>query len=107
MFLFGNGDGGGGPTPTMMEKVRPYSVSLKAVSRSNRFQLERLGSIGQTNPEVPAIKMGSPIDFFDDLCRKTEGGKKLPTWKGELYLELHRGVSLFPPYSESTMADMG
>jgi alpha-mannosidase len=43
--------------------------------------------------------MGSPIDFFDDLCRKTDGGKKLPTWKGELYLELHRGVcqrSLFP-----------
>jgi alpha-mannosidase len=39
--------------------------------------------------------MGSPIDFFDDLCRKTDGGKKLPSWKGELYLELHRGVSLF------------
>jgi alpha-mannosidase len=37
--------------------------------------------------------MGSPIDFFDDLCRKTDGGRKLPTWKGELYLELHRGVS--------------
>jgi alpha-mannosidase len=36
--------------------------------------------------------MGSPIDFFDDLCRRTDGGKKLPTWKGELYLELHRGV---------------
>jgi hypothetical protein len=56
-------------------------------------QLERLSSLGQTTPEVPAIKMGSPIDFFDDLCRKTDGGKKLPTWKGELYLELHRGVS--------------
>ena len=55
-------------------------------------QLERLSSLGQTTPEVPAIKMGSPIDFFDDLCRKTDGGKKLPTWKGELYLELHRGV---------------
>jgi hypothetical protein len=38
--------------------------------------------------------MGSPIDFFDDLCRKTDGGRKLPTWKGELYLELHRGVSV-------------
>jgi len=54
--------------------------------------LERLSSLGQTTPEVPKIKMGSPIDFFDDLCRKTDVGKKLPTWKGELYLELHRGV---------------
>jgi alpha-mannosidase len=55
--------------------------------------LERFSSLGQTTPEVPKIKMGSPIDFFDDLCRKTDGGRKLPTWKGELYLELHRGVS--------------
>lgn len=63
-------------------------------------QLERLGSLGQTTPEVPAIKMGSPIDFFDDLCRKTDGGKKLPTWKGELYLELHRGVSFLTRFDQ-------
>jgi hypothetical protein len=55
-------------------------------------QLERLGSLGETSPDVPNIQMGSPVDFFDDLCRNTDGGKTLPTWKGELYLELHRGV---------------
>jgi alpha-mannosidase len=26
LFLFGNGDGGGGPTPLMMEKVSPFSL---------------------------------------------------------------------------------
>jgi len=26
LFLFGNGDGGGGPTPLMMEKVSPLSL---------------------------------------------------------------------------------
>lgn len=74
LFLFGNGDGGGGPTPLMLEK------------------LERLSSLSEKNPEVPSIKMGSPIDFFDDLCRQTDSGRRLPTWKGELYLELHRGT---------------
>jgi alpha-mannosidase len=28
LFLFGNGDGGGGPTPLMMEKVSPFSLSF-------------------------------------------------------------------------------
>jgi alpha-mannosidase len=111
LFLFGNGDGGGGPTPLMMEKVStlalacPSILLLQVTVRDLPLcgphirirdwtdeQLERLSSLGHA-PEVPKIKMGSPIDFFDDLCRKTDGGRRLPTWKGELYLELHRGVS--------------
>jgi alpha-mannosidase len=27
LFLFGNGDGGGGPTPLMMEKVSPFALA--------------------------------------------------------------------------------
>ncbi len=37
-------------------------------------QLERLGSLSDNNPEVPTLKMGSPIDFFDDLCKRTKSG---------------------------------
>lgn len=55
-------------------------------------QLDRLGSLSDRNPEVPSLKMGSPIDFFDDLCQRTQGGAKLPTWRGELYFEFHRGT---------------
>lgn len=55
-------------------------------------QLERLSSLSEKDPIVPSLKMGSPIDFFDDLCESTQGGKILPTWRGELYLELHRGT---------------
>lgn len=51
-----------------------------------------MGSLSENNPEVPSLKMGSPIDFFDDLCERTKGGKTLPTWRGELYFEFHRGT---------------
>lgn len=90
LMLFGNGDGGGGPTPTMLEKV---SASTWRYDQKLTRQLDRLSSLSVTNPEVPSIKVGSPIEFFDDLCERTDGGKRLPTWHGELYLELHRGVS--------------
>jgi alpha-mannosidase len=48
------------------------------------------------NPEMPSVKIGKVADFFDHLCRKTKGGSTLPTWRGELYFELHRGVSALP-----------
>ncbi|OCF39360.1 hypothetical protein I317_06845 [Kwoniella heveanensis CBS 569] len=74
LLLFGNGDGGGGPTPKMLNK------------------LQRLGSVANNNREMPSMKLGKVSDFFDHLCKKTKGGKLLPTWRGELYFELHRGT---------------
>nr|XP_018263421.1 uncharacterized protein I303_03290 [Kwoniella dejecticola CBS 10117]OBR85579.1 hypothetical protein I303_03290 [Kwoniella dejecticola CBS 10117] len=74
LLLFGNGDGGGGPTPLMLNK------------------LQRLESAANHNPEMPSFKIGKVSDFFDNLCEKTQNGRLLPTWRGELYFELHRGI---------------
>nr|XP_019042681.1 hypothetical protein I302_08386 [Kwoniella bestiolae CBS 10118]OCF21611.1 hypothetical protein I302_08386 [Kwoniella bestiolae CBS 10118] len=74
LLLFGNGDGGGGPTPGMLNK------------------LQRLASAADHNPEMPSFKIGKVSEFFDRLCQKTNNGKTLPTWRGELYFELHRGT---------------
>ena len=49
--------------------------------------------MAQVSPEVPAVKVGLPIDFFETIREETLGGRTLPTWRGELYFELHRGVS--------------
>jgi alpha-mannosidase len=75
LLLFGNGDGGGGPTGPMLDK------------------LDRLSALSTHNAEVPDVKMGSPIEFFEKLMESTDNGQKLPTWRGELYFEYHRGVS--------------
>ena len=66
--LYGIGDGGGGPS---------------------RFQIEM--GIRQQNLEgTPKFKFSFARDFFEKISQIPE--KKLPLWKGELYLELHRGT---------------
>lgn len=62
--------------------------SLNCVS-----QLERISALATENPEVPNVKIGKPSDFFDSVAAKTRHGRDLATWRGELYFELHRGVS--------------
>nr|XP_019045160.1 hypothetical protein I302_05547 [Kwoniella bestiolae CBS 10118]OCF24090.1 hypothetical protein I302_05547 [Kwoniella bestiolae CBS 10118] len=74
LLLFGNGDGGGGPTSLMLEKLR------------------RLNSASVKSPEVPKTKISKVERFFEHLKEKTQGGKTLSNWKGELYFELHRGI---------------
>ncbi|WOO86295.1 Alpha-mannosidase [Vanrija pseudolonga] len=74
LMLFGNGDGGGGPTALMLEKMRRD----KAIAARHR--------------EMPSIKMGRVLDFFETIRHKTDNGALLPTWRGELYFELHRGT---------------
>lgn len=65
--VFGYGDGGGGPTRGMLERIR------------------RLGNC----EELPRVVQESPLQFF----RKLEAGTSdWPVWVGELYLELHRGT---------------
>jgi alpha-mannosidase len=65
---FGYGDGGGGPTASMLERAR------------RREDLE--GS--------PHLRMGDPDSFFDHA--REEYGDRAPVYRGELYLEFHRGV---------------
>lgn len=65
LLSFGWGDGGGGPSDEMLQnyaRIKDY-------------------------PVLPRLEMGKVEDFFANL--PTEG---VPTFTGELYLELHRGT---------------
>ena len=65
LLAFGWGDGGGGPSEDMLqnyERIKDY-------------------------PVLPRLQMGKVEEFYDSLTR--EG---LPTYVGEMYLELHRAT---------------
>jgi len=68
LMAFGFGDGGGGPTRTMLENLHELAAF----------------------PAAPRMRQASVAAFFDGVAR--EAGATLPTWNGELYLELHRGT---------------
>ena len=65
---FGYGDGGGGPTPMMIERAR------------------RLADL----EGAPKVSMDDPDSFFAHA--RAELGARAATHRGELYLEFHRGV---------------
>ncbi|MBS1727510.1 MAG: alpha-mannosidase [Armatimonadetes bacterium] len=68
LYVFGHGDGGGGPTERHLEFIQR----------------------GRMAPNYPEVMFGKrAIDFFRDAKAKS---KDLMTWVGELYLELHRGT---------------
>jgi alpha-mannosidase len=56
-------------------------------------QIDRLQSAAALNSEIPPVTVAKASDFFDQVRETTEGGATLPSWRGELYFELHRGVS--------------
>ena len=64
---YGYGDGGGGPTVEMIERIR----------RWKNFE------------GLPAVEFGTVKGFFDDAEADIDDP---PVWCGELYLELHRGT---------------
>uniref|UniRef100_H0VHR3 Alpha-mannosidase 2C1 n=1 Tax=Cavia porcellus TaxID=10141 RepID=H0VHR3_CAVPO len=66
-FLFGFGDGGGGPTQTMLDRLR---------------RLDHTDGL-------PRVQLSSPDQLFQAL--ESDQGK-LCTWVGELFLELHNGT---------------
>jgi alpha-mannosidase len=75
LLLFGNGDGGGGPLAGMLE-------------RAKRFE-----ALSDTIGGVPRMSITNSVDkFFEGIEKRTENGKRLVTWHGELYLEFHRGT---------------
>lgn len=70
LLTFGYGDGGGGPTADMLEKMRRANMGL---------------------PNLPAAKICRAGDFIERL-KENCAGKKVPEIRGELYLEFHRGT---------------
>ena len=67
LLLFGDGDGGGGPQLEHVEHL----------IRVQDFE------------GIPKVKFSTCHDFFEE-AKSTS--KKLMTWEGELYLELHNGT---------------
>lgn len=72
LMLFGYGDGGGGPTREMLARAHRFE-NLEGVSR---------------------VQFSTPDAFFTQAREQIEqeAGIEFPRWKGELYLELHRGT---------------
>ena len=65
MIVYGVGDGGGGPSETLVERnVRTANV-----------------------PYLPKVKFGSAQSYYDNL-----NPAELPLYSGEMYLEKHRGT---------------
>ncbi len=65
MMTFGWGDGGGGPTEPMVETYERH----------------------RSFPVLPALTMEPPEVAFEGIDRS-----ELPVWRGEKYLEFHRGT---------------
>ncbi|MCX7720515.1 MAG: glycosyl hydrolase-related protein [Dictyoglomus thermophilum] len=65
IYSYGYGDGGGGPTYEMIERL----------------------NLLKDFPLIPEIKKENPIDFLEKINEE-----KLPLYYGDLYLELHRGT---------------
>lgn len=68
LVLYGHGDGGGGPTQTMIDRGR-MAADLE---------------------NVPRITFGTVAGFFE--TSQMEYGATAPRWVGEMYFEKHRGT---------------
>ncbi len=66
LLSYGWGDGGGGPTPDMMENSRRFDYIAS----------------------LPRHRQGSADSFFNDLAKRSND---FPVWNNELYLQFHRG----------------
>ncbi|HEU5081757.1 MAG TPA: glycoside hydrolase family 38 C-terminal domain-containing protein [Acidimicrobiales bacterium] len=71
MYLFGHGDGGGGPTREMLERAR------------------RVAAGGEGLDGLPRLAIESPAEFFEAARAELPDA---PVWRGELYFEMHRGT---------------
>jgi alpha-mannosidase len=69
MYLYGFGDGGGGPTRHMLERARRL-VDLEG---------------------APRIETMTATEAFEAIEAEAPSGE-LPVWVGELYFEMHRGT---------------
>lgn len=69
LLAFGWGDGGGGPTKDMLERAR----------------------VMKNIPGIPKVQIDTSENYFKRIY-ETIDHKKLGTWEGELYFEMHRGT---------------
>lgn len=70
LYVYGWGDGGGGPTEEMLEAMEVLSKL----------------------PGLPQVQPGRVDQFFQRLYERVWDHPDLPVWVGELYLEYHRGT---------------
>jgi alpha-mannosidase len=70
LYLYGHGDGGGGPTEEMVEAAQAM----------------------RDLPGFPHVSLGRADEFFDRLHARVWDDERLPTWSGDLYFEMHRGT---------------
>ena len=70
LYIYGYGDGGGGPTEEMLELARVMADL----------------------PGFPVVRPGRIEQYFQRLRNRTWHNPQVPTWVGELYLEYHRGT---------------
>lgn len=70
LYIYGWGDGGGGPTEEMLETAR----------------------LLRDLPGFPQVRTGRVDRFFERLYERVWRHPDLPIWVGELYLEYHRGT---------------
>lgn len=68
LVLYGHGDGGGGPTQTMIER----------------------GRLAHDLDQVPRVSFDTVQNFFTSSIK--EYGPTAPCWNGEMYFEKHRGT---------------
>lgn len=71
LMAYGFGDGGGGPTESMLENQRRLSRGI---------------------PGCPVTKTGTAAEFFHQLEEEVMGNPHLARWTGELYVQNHRGT---------------
>ncbi len=77
LMIYGWGDGGGGPTKEMLESAQ----------------------VLQQIPGFPRVKLGKAEPYFARLAERL-ADRAVPTWDGELYLELHRGTYTSQAYNK-------
>src|SRR5437868_6852708 len=70
LYLFGWGDGGGGPTEEQVARLQ----------------------IMADLPDFPQVRAGRADEYFRELYQRLWEHPRVPTWVGELYLEYHRGT---------------
>nr|MCU0491664.1 alpha-mannosidase [Chloroflexaceae bacterium] len=70
LYLYGYGDGGGGPTEEMLTAAQLF------------------GEL----PGLPQVQPGRVDAFFARLYERVWHNPRLPVWAGELYFEYHRGT---------------
>lgn len=71
LVCYGYGDGGGGPTRSMLETSARMEKGVEG---------------------LPKVRQAFARTYFDELKERVSGNRRLPTWEGELYFEYHRGT---------------